>query len=104
MLYSTAKSNKKSPVLNLLEFKNMISSDRTEFHLHFGELSETCANRLIRQQLKIVHKESGIQCYLLFDSFPINQSSVIIQQVMTNSEICEFVWRSIVNCVSSELI
>lgn len=77
----------------LHEFEKMASNrlSTTTFHIRddFDVLTKTFADRVTGQQLKMIHKRSGIECYLLFDDFPINQASIIIQQVMTKSTICK---------------
>lgn len=80
----------------LHEFEKMVSSrlSTTTAHIRddFDVLSKTFADRVIGQQLIMVHQGSGMKCHLLFDCFPINQASTIIHQVMTKSATCKLVY------------
>lgn len=69
---------------------NRLSTTTSHIGDDFDVLSKTFADRVIGQQLKMIHKGSGIECYLLFDDFPINQASINIHQVMAKSPICKF--------------
>lgn len=85
-----------SPTIVLHEFEKMVSSrlSTTTAHIRddFDVLPKTFADRVIGQQLIMVHQRSGIKCNLLFDRFPINKASTIIHQVMTKSTICKLAY------------
>lgn len=70
----------------LHEFEKILST--TDFDHHFESRTKTFADRVIGQQLKMVHKRSGIQCFLLFS---VKQSSAIIRNVMDSYTICKIV-------------
>lgn len=63
-IFTTAKAD----MAPLHEFKRLI--DQNDFNAHFPDVIKTHADRAIGQQLKMVHRTSGIRCTVCFDTEP----------------------------------
>lgn len=65
-----------------------------EAQKHFDLPAKINSNRVMKQQLKIVHKKSNIECFLLFDNdVSASKSSKIINDYITLKPICKFIER-----------
>lgn len=61
----------------------------TNIHLHFNGMADIPATRTLKQQLRLIHKESGIHVLLLIDDVTVTQTSKIIRDYITIKPICK---------------
>lgn len=90
----TGKS-KFSQASSVLEaFENYLAS--TNIYVHFDGIAEIPASRALKEQLRLIHKESGIHVLLLVDNIAVTEVPKIIRDFIAIKPICElfssFVW------------
>lgn len=61
----------------------------TDIQLHFDGIAEVPASRTLKQQLRMIHKESGIRVLLLADDISVAEASKIIRDFITIKPICK---------------
>lgn len=94
-IYFIGKS-KFSRTSNVLEsFEKYLAS--TNIHLHFDEIAEIPASRALKQQLRLIHKESGIQVLLLVDDIAVTEVPKIIRDFIAIKPICEQISFNIIH-------
>lgn len=67
------------------EFKKMI--DKNDFGNHFTNVTKTHADRVITQQLKMIHEESTIRCTICFELGP---PSPLVWDILSIDSSCKF--------------
>lgn len=72
------------PQLALHEFKKLI--DKNDFSDHFTDIIQTHADRVIAQQLKMIHIESAIRCTICFEA---DQPSALIGDILAIDPLCK---------------
>lgn len=58
-------------------------------HVHFDGIAEVPASRTLKQQLRLIHKESGIHVLLLVDDIAVTEVPKIIRNFITIKPICK---------------
>lgn len=58
-------------------------------HLHFDGIAEIPATRTLKQQLRLIHKESGIHVLLLVDDIAVTEVPKVIRNFITIKPICK---------------
>lgn len=62
---------------------------KTDIQLHFDGIAEIPASRTLKQQLRMIHKESGIRVLLLADDASVAEVPKIIRDFITIKPICK---------------
>lgn len=62
---------------------------KTDINLHFNEIAEIPASRVLKQQLRMIHIESGIHVLLLADDSTVADTSKIIRDFIAIKPICK---------------
>ncbi|XP_031625839.1 uncharacterized protein LOC116342388 [Contarinia nasturtii] len=70
---------------------------KTDIQLHFDDIAEIPASRVLKQQLRMIHKESGIHVLLLADDVTVADTSKIIRDFIAIKPIC----RNLIECIIS---
>lgn len=88
---SYAGKTEKAPALLLRTFQKFFTSTNAQ---RFFDLPEKInSNRVLKQQLRIVHKKSRIECILLFDNdISVVKASKIIKDFIALKPICKYLW------------
>lgn len=87
-IFEIGKSGK-APALLLRTFQQYFMS--SEAQRYFQMPTKVNSNRVQKQQLKIIHKESGIECFLLFDNdISVTTASQIINDFIALKPICMY--------------
>lgn len=61
----------------------------TDIQLHFEGIAEVPASRTLKQQLRMIHKESGIHVLLLADDMCVAEASKLIRDFVAVKPICK---------------
>lgn len=72
----------------LESFEKYLAS--TNIQVHFDGIAEIPASRTLKQQLRMIHKESGIRVLLLADDIAIVATPKIIRDFIAIKPICKF--------------
>lgn len=62
---------------------------KTDIQLHFDGIAEIPASRTLKQQLRMIHKESGIHVLLLADDVAVADTPKIIRDFIAVKPICK---------------
>lgn len=62
---------------------------KTDIQLHFDEIADVPVTRVLKQQLQMIHKESGIHVYLLADDATVAETPKIIRDFIAVKPICK---------------
>lgn len=74
--------------MSVLEsFEKYLAS--TNIHLHFDGIAEIPASRTLKQQLRMIHNESGIRVLLLADEIAVSETPKIIRDFIAIKPICK---------------
>lgn len=74
--------------MSVLEsFEKYLAS--TNIQLHFDGIAEIPASRTLKQQLRMIHKETGIRVLLLADEIAVSQTPKIIRDFIEIKPICK---------------
>lgn len=68
---------------------------KTDIQLHFDGIAEIPATRTLKQQLRMIHKESGIHVLLLADDATVADTPKIIRDFIAIKPICKLSFISI---------
>lgn len=74
-----------APLLAMHEFNKLI--DKNDFGNHFTNIIKTHADRVITQQLKMIHEESTIRCTICFEVGP---PSPLVWDILSTDSTCKF--------------
>lgn len=86
--FKTGKSEK-SPALLMRSFTQYFVASHAQGY--FDLPHKISSNRVLKQQLKLTHKESRIECFLLFDNdISVSESAKIIRDFITLKPICMY--------------
>lgn len=84
--FSTGKSQQVQTLV-LESFEKYLA--KTDIQLHFKEIAEIPASRTMKQQLRMIHIESGIHVILLADDIAIADTPKIIRDFIAIKPICK---------------
>lgn len=62
---------------------------KTDIQLNFDGIAEILASRTLKQQLRMIHKESGIHVLLLADDAAVADTPKIIRDFIAIKPICK---------------
>ena len=62
---------------------------KTDIQLNFDGIAEILASRTLKQQLRMIHKESGIHVLLLADDAAVAEAQKIIRDFIAAKPICK---------------
>ncbi|XP_055326064.1 uncharacterized protein LOC129579895 isoform X2 [Sitodiplosis mosellana] len=106
LLIDTRKSGK-APALLLRTFQSYFT--RSEVQRYFDTPVKINSNRVQKQQLQMVHKESGIKCLLVFDNdITVSNAAKIINDFIALKPICRQLiayvraWQNVVNDLATQ--
>lgn len=64
--------------------------DKTDLNLHFKEMNKIGASRVLKEQISMIHRTSGMRCLLLFDSNDtMAKSSEIVKKFFEKDPNCK---------------
>lgn len=75
------------PALVLESFEKYLK--KTDLRQQFDGIAEIPASRTLKNQLRMIHKESGIHVLLLVDDISVTETSKIIRDFLIAKPICK---------------